>query len=202
MARFRLAETTAADMPRMFEIWNDPLVLEHQYRPPQGLTPELYARFALTGPRRCTSIFADDQLIGYVSRAYGCGVTGRVCYLSWDLSPAYWGQGIMPAALTTLVDYMFTQDDVRAVVADCFATNQRCLRVLAKVGFQRTRLGLRAMFAHFIWSKGKRRVLRFRLTARQWGERSTLNDCRYQTDARPDGVVALAEIASRRPNQA
>lgn len=178
MARYRLSETTIADLPRIFEIGSDPMVLQQQYPPWRGMTPEVYRRFVRAGTFRCTSIFADEQIIGDVWRMYSHGPRSRVCYCSWNLLPGYWGRGIMPAALTALFDYMFTQDGVTAVVADCFATNDRCLRVLEKLGFCRCRLGAWAAIGHFIKTKGQRKVLRFRLTAEQWATRSTRSEHR------------------------
>jgi RimJ/RimL family protein N-acetyltransferase len=169
--------TAREDVPAIFAIWNDPLVLKEQYGPQRGETQEVFATMYLSGRKmrgldlQCTSIFVDETLVGNVFQCFATWPSGRVCNCGWNLAPSQWGRGIMPAALAMLFDQLFTQERVSSVVADCFSTNGRCLRVLEKLAFQLERLPILDALWHFYRCRGRHRVRRHRLTAERWATR-------------------------------
>ncbi len=74
-------------------------------------------------------------------------VIGIVGYKSWirpdyraaigyDLAQAYWGQGIMPEAVHTILGFGFAQMALNRVEADANIANRASIRVLQKVGFK------------------------------------------------------------------
>ena len=78
----------------------------------------------------------DHELIGT------CGFCRRSKQHHWaemgyDLWPDYWGQGLMPEALRALLGYGFEVMELNRVEATTHTENQRSMRVLEKLGFQR-----------------------------------------------------------------
>ena len=57
--------------------------------------------------------------------------------MGYDLWPDYWGQGLMPEALRVLLRYGFEVMELNRVEATTHTENQRSMRVLEKLGFQR-----------------------------------------------------------------
>lgn len=57
--------------------------------------------------------------------------------IGYDLWPDYWGQGLMPEALRALLRYGFQVMGLNRVEATTHTENQRSMRVLEKLGFQR-----------------------------------------------------------------
>jgi len=57
--------------------------------------------------------------------------------IGYDLWPDYWGQGLMPEALTALLRFGFEELDLHRVEATTHTQNERSQRVLAKLGFRR-----------------------------------------------------------------
>ncbi len=57
--------------------------------------------------------------------------------IGYDLSPDYWGQGLMPEAIQALIQYGFTEMNLNRIEAMTEKQNRRSQRVLMKLGFQR-----------------------------------------------------------------
>jgi [ribosomal protein S5]-alanine N-acetyltransferase len=57
--------------------------------------------------------------------------------MGYDLWPDYWGQGLMPEAVQALLRYGFEVMELNRVEATTHTENQRSMRVLEKMGFQR-----------------------------------------------------------------
>ncbi|WP_150273426.1 GNAT family N-acetyltransferase [Paenibacillus tepidiphilus] len=58
--------------------------------------------------------------------------------LGYDLSPAYWGQGLMAEALAAVIAFGFAQMGLAMIEATVEPDNLRSLRVLEGLGFQRS----------------------------------------------------------------
>jgi ribosomal-protein-alanine N-acetyltransferase len=56
--------------------------------------------------------------------------------VGYDMSPEYWGQGLMPEALRAVVRYGFEEMGLNRVEATTHTENLRSQRVLEKLGFQ------------------------------------------------------------------
>jgi ribosomal-protein-alanine N-acetyltransferase len=57
--------------------------------------------------------------------------------IGYDLSPDFWGQGLMPEAIQALIHYGFTEMNLNRIEAMTDSQNRRSERVLIKLGFQR-----------------------------------------------------------------
>jgi ribosomal-protein-alanine N-acetyltransferase len=81
----------------------------------------------------------DDELVG------SCGYTridarNAVAELAYDLAPAYWGRGLMSAAVEAAVEWAFADGGLRRVEALVMVTNSRSITLLERRGFVRERL--------------------------------------------------------------
>ncbi|MGI6714169.1 MAG: GNAT family N-acetyltransferase [Bacilli bacterium] len=56
--------------------------------------------------------------------------------LGFVLSKDYWGQGLMPEALTAVIDYLFNQCDFDFLLCGYYLGNAQSRRVQEKVGFK------------------------------------------------------------------
>jgi len=56
--------------------------------------------------------------------------------LGYVLSKAYWGQGLMPEAVTAVIDWLFKDENLDFVMVGHFDRNGRSKRVVEKCGFQ------------------------------------------------------------------
>jgi ribosomal-protein-alanine N-acetyltransferase len=133
------------DCDFVFREWRDPVVTyymcdeeplktreqaEEMLRPLQ--TPEEMPHFKWWG----IELKAEGSLIGT------CGyfrweLEHHRAEIGYDLWPDYWGQGLMPEALTTLLRFGFVEMDLNRVEATTHTQNERSQRVLARLGFQR-----------------------------------------------------------------
>jgi ribosomal-protein-alanine N-acetyltransferase len=61
----------------------------------------------------------------------------RRAEIGYDLTPSYWGQGIMTEALLVAIEYGFGEMDLNRIDALVYSENARSARVLEKLGFQK-----------------------------------------------------------------
>ena len=66
----------------------------------------------------------------------------RVKEVGYTLSKDYWGRGIMPEAVTALIDYCFSRKLVDALTCAHFTCNAQSKRVIEKCGFLPVKHGL------------------------------------------------------------
>lgn len=76
-----------------------------------------------------------DTLIGDMA-AYFVSPKDKVMELGAVLSPEYWGQGLMPEALSKLIEYCWQNHDVIRIQSRCFTENKRSYRMLEKLGMR------------------------------------------------------------------
>ncbi|WP_231756696.1 GNAT family N-acetyltransferase [Lignipirellula cremea] len=136
-----IRDTAAEDLDAILRIGNDALVAPHQYRQSLAGTRDKWCDF-LAGKRdtkfvtfRCATILDGDTIIGNVSQWHINSNDRPIVQCGWNLTPAYWGRGVMCLALTELFNRFFANDGVAHIYADCFRSNHRCIRVLEKLGF-------------------------------------------------------------------
>ena len=80
-----------------------------------------------------------DELIG------SCGYTRwasdeGTAELAYDLAPAYWGLGLMSAAVRAAVAWAFGTGPLDRIEAFVMTTNTRSIALLERTGFQRERM--------------------------------------------------------------
>lgn len=56
--------------------------------------------------------------------------------LGWTLNPAHTGRGYATEAAATLIDYCFTDLNLRRITANCFAGNAASIRLLGRLGMR------------------------------------------------------------------
>ncbi|WP_165905292.1 GNAT family N-acetyltransferase [Rhodovulum euryhalinum] len=95
------------------------------------------ARFRGEVGYRAAIALRDGALIG------GCGLWGAPASLSYFLDPAQWGRGLATEAARAFLSDAFARfPGLDVVTADHFADNPASARVLAKLGFERTGVGM------------------------------------------------------------
>lgn len=62
--------------------------------------------------------------------------------IGYVLSKSYWGNGLMPEAVSVLIDFCFEKLDIDLLTCAHFTSNQRSRRVIEKVGFKYVRDGI------------------------------------------------------------
>lgn len=77
----------------------------------------------------------DGVLMGVVNSA--SGRDPRVFQGGYWVDPAYWGEGIAPAALTLVKDYLLEECGAERIQAVVEPDNAASMRVLEKCGYQR-----------------------------------------------------------------
>ena len=76
-----------------------------------------------------------NMVIGMVGYNYWIRADYRAS-IGYDLARAYWGRGIMPEAVRTILDFGFARMALNRIEADASAVNLASIRVLEKVGFK------------------------------------------------------------------
>ena len=139
-----LRALSEADLPALYEIFGDPEVMRYWSRPPFD-SLEVTADFL--GEIR--SGFMQRQLFqwGIVERGAStvvgtctlCGFDrdGWRCELGYALARRAWGRSLARRALTTVLDFAFTELGVHRVEADVDPRNERSLGLLERLGFVR-----------------------------------------------------------------
>lgn len=125
---------------------SDARVTEHTSWPPITadliieLVAKIIADYAELRSLRWALARADnDELIG------SCGYTSwlseqSAAELAYDLAPAYWGRGVMTAAVRAAVAWAFGTGAVNRVQALVMPSNEASIAVLERTGFRRERI--------------------------------------------------------------
>ena len=113
------------------------------------------------------SILIDNEFIGSVTVSCPMGIPvpkvqgapiGLVS-IGWNLAPEFWGKGYMSRALQLLLSEFFSLNDLILIRAECFDFNDRCIRLLDRLGFVQQIIH---WFAHW-WLRIRRRCKHFHL---------------------------------------
>ncbi|MBK8138947.1 MAG: GNAT family N-acetyltransferase [Chloroflexi bacterium] len=140
--RLVLREVTERDAADVFELRGDYQVTKLNFgvnyksldeahftiqRMREGFDVAQHLRFGIT-------LGTDDKVIGLVGFNYFSHADHRAA-VGFDLQRRFWGRGIMPEALTAVLDFGFNQIGLNRIEADCSIMNLASQRVLQKVGF-------------------------------------------------------------------
>ncbi|WP_254510491.1 GNAT family N-acetyltransferase [Anatilimnocola floriformis] len=132
-----------ADLPTLYRIRTDPRVSVFQFRLQASDTlEEMKSRMLETQPKgdftyRYTSLVANEEVVGYSTQMLYRGNGQLHCYSGWNVDPEHWGRGCAREGLRQVLDELFDVHKVQIFIADCFAGNARCLRLLQRLGFRR-----------------------------------------------------------------
>ena len=128
------------DIPSINEIRQHSLVAPHQYRISYPLWLEIWLTrlnadiSAESFEWRITAVLFDSKIVGHISESRTLGKSGFSIRVGWNLHPDYWGRGVMTTALTEFISNLVSDKQCNSIVADCFEGNERCLRLLARLG--------------------------------------------------------------------
>jgi RimJ/RimL family protein N-acetyltransferase len=95
------------------------------------------ARVADDVPVTRFAIDVDGDAVGSVGLVLGSDIERRSAEIGYWLGRAYWGRGIVSAAVAAVTDYAFRELDLLRVFAVPFVRNPASVRVLEKAGYQR-----------------------------------------------------------------
>ena len=79
----------------------------------------------------------EGRLVGYVQLALIDHYERRAAVGVLVGEKSMWGRGIASTALRILLDYAFTVKGLARVYAEVYSFNQRSLRLMERVGFQK-----------------------------------------------------------------
>lgn len=184
MMEVSIRDALPKDADDIFGLRCDPRLRSMQYAPSPLETPQ--SVFAVCQPGseipevgfKCSVIMVDGDFAGHIFEEYrrGNASVGTHATLGWNVVPELWGNGIAANALKQLFEIRFETQQQITFVACCFQSNTRCRRVIEKLGFQDSKLGLREFVSHFIKTRGQQRILKHRLSYEMWWERKLLGD--------------------------
>jgi RimJ/RimL family protein N-acetyltransferase len=89
---------------------------------------------------RCSSIIGDERIIGYINQTLYFADQCSFAECGWNLDPDYWGRGVMKTALQIILHWLFDEQNMSYVIADCFRNNARCKRLLSRLHFSQVEL--------------------------------------------------------------
>ena len=134
------------DSAAWFAYLSDPRVTEYTSWPTvtresiDALVERVIADYAtLSALRWAIARRSDDVLIGscgYIR--YGREETSAE--LAYELAPAYWGSGIMTAAVRAAISWARDSSEIRRIEALVLPNNARSIAVLQRAGFKRDAL--------------------------------------------------------------
>lgn len=142
--RLRLRWLTGNDVPSLAAIFSDAEVCRYWSRPPladfaaaEGLHEEIVRCFL------ARSLFqwgiaerGTDTVIGTCTLA-ALSPEHRRAELGFALARSAWGRGYMAEALPALLAFAFGELDLHRLEADVDPRNERSIRVLERLGFER-----------------------------------------------------------------
>lgn len=138
--RLILRRIEPADRDAIFALFSDPAVVEFNNRSLMTTLTEAAdyitrRRASLADIQWGITLKSTTMLIG------ACEFYGQIKpYFStmtgFELSRAYWGQGIMTEAMRAMLDYGFTRKSFNRIQAQTTRHNQRCMATLHRLGFQ------------------------------------------------------------------
>ena len=144
--RLRLRELHPSDAPAVFRIRGDYEVTKYNggqpYRTVEqagGLIDSIADAYRDKRSIRWGITLKSDPkstVIGMVGYNYWVRSDYRAS-IGYDLARAYWGQGIMPEAVRSILDFGFTRMGLNRIEADASSENLNSIRVLEKIGFKR-----------------------------------------------------------------
>lgn len=140
-ARLELRPLCEADVTRLFEIHSNPLAMRYWDAPiwrheERGRAMVARDRALTTQDHLRLGIVAHEsrELLGTCALAR-IDSPSRRTEIGFILDPAHWGRGLMHEAVTGLLNYGFNELNLNRVEAETDPRNERCARLLLRLGF-------------------------------------------------------------------
>jgi RimJ/RimL family protein N-acetyltransferase len=169
-----IRSATQEDVPSIMRICLDPQVTPNQYRVSAKAEPGFRAIVAgevVLGryERRITIIEVNGEIAGYIHHDHSFFRGAEAVAFGWNLAPVHWGKGIMPVSVKQLMDQCVSERKTQLFIVECFRDNQRCLRVIDKLGFREAPISLYERAVTALAQRCRKWVLRFEIDLRQNG---------------------------------
>jgi len=137
--RLILREITLGDTAELFALFSDPQITKYMDIDPLKRESEaadiIEFHFNDSGCRWGIFDKATNRLIGTCGyHRWRKGVI-NTAEIGYDLSPAYWGQGVMKEALQEIISFGFTEMGLVIIEAEVEPENGRSINLLKKLGF-------------------------------------------------------------------
>jgi [ribosomal protein S5]-alanine N-acetyltransferase len=153
--RLRLEPQAEHHADGLFDLLGDARLYAHIPQEPPASLQALRARLARLSGRRSPE--GDELWLNWVMRAANGGACiGRVqatvradapVYLAYEVFPAFWNQGYATEGCACVMRWLIDALQVEHFMAEVDSLNESSLRLLARLGFQRT--SFRAAADHF-----------------------------------------------------
>jgi len=135
--RLRLRRARPDDLDAMHAVLSHPEAVRYWSTPPH---PDLETTRAwLGGMIASPPELSEDFIVELNGRLIGKAGFYRLPDIGYILHPDAWGRGYAREALTAIVDHVWrSRPEIEALTADVDPRNERSLRLLASLGFERT----------------------------------------------------------------
>ena len=176
--KFEIRTLIPSDIAAISDIQKHPLIAPQQYRVGYfswleiGLARLNADAFAESFEYRVTTIVLGSDVIGYISELRTNAKSRFSAKLGWNLHPDCWGRGLMTSALNVYISDLFSNEKCTSIIADCFAGNDRCLRLLSRLAFTEAPIGQMERFLIYIFRLCPHRILRHELDVVKWNART------------------------------
>ncbi|WP_119302336.1 GNAT family N-acetyltransferase [Dongia deserti] len=149
--RLVLRRPRSDDVAAMHAILRDPLAMRYWSTLPHTTTAETEAWVAKTidgiNAGECDDFFVEHE--GLLIGKAGLWRHNEIGFL---FSPAVWGKGFAREALQAVVDRAFHERGLEEIRAEADPRNERCLMLLARLGFRETGRAQRTWHIGGEWS--------------------------------------------------
>ena len=142
--RLRLRWLTSSDVPSLAAIFGDPEVCRYWSRPAlsdlaaaEGLHDEIMRCFAARSLFQWGIAERETNLVLGTCTLAALSPEHRRAELGFALARAAWGRGYIAEALPALLAFAFEKLDLHRIEADVDPRNERSIRALERLGFER-----------------------------------------------------------------
>lgn len=140
MSTFQLRPWAQADRDDLARFGNNPGIAKNMTDQfPYPFTVEKAGAFieyaAGNNPPNILAIEINGQAAGGIGIHPQVDIYRKNAEMGYWLGEPFWGQGVMPRAISQMVEYAFEHWDINRIFARPFGTNLASQRVLEKAGF-------------------------------------------------------------------
>ena len=174
MTEVVLRETIESDLSTIFRIRRSPEVARQQF-PILAIDSQEKWIARIKGDNklgdftlRQSSILYSDLVIGHIVHSHYEVDSVKYVKLGWNLHPDYWGRRIMAQALCRQFKLLVDRWQIAHAFADCFSRNERCIRLMTRLGFVRQDTPLYERLLTAYKAKCWKWTFRFGLDLHQW----------------------------------
>jgi len=132
--RLLLRRAQTNDLNALHRVMSDPEVMRYWSTPPHTKLDE--TRQFLTQMISAPATESDDFLVEYRGEVIGKAGCWRVPEIGFILSSSYWGMGLAYEAVSAILPRIHERFSILTITADVDPRNDRCLKLLRRLGFE------------------------------------------------------------------